>query len=249
MRAERIKQGAKRLLPVSLQRRLSLWPPVGFIRFGGLWRMTPISRVFGFDRGLCIDRHYIENFLACHATDIHGHVLEIAHDAYTHKFGRDRVAKSDVLHVWGNDSKATIVADLTRADHVASNTFDCIIFTQALPFIYEVKAVVETLHRILKPGGVLLGTLPGISQISRYDMDRWGDYWRFTDASVHRLFADLFGCENVTIETKGNVLVAIAFLHGLAAQELKPRELEYHDRDYQVLITLRAVKKTGNQCA
>ena len=34
---------------------------------------------------------------------------------------------------------------------------------------------------IAEPGGSLLLTVPGISQIARYD-DHWGDYWRFTSA-------------------------------------------------------------------
>ena len=40
--------------------------------------------------------------------------------------------------------------------------------------------VMKTLTRILKPGRVLLTTLPGISQLCRYGMDRWGDFWRFS---------------------------------------------------------------------
>ncbi len=74
-------------------------------------------------------------------------------------------------------------------------------------------------------------------------MDRWGDYWRFTDASARRLFGDFFGEQNVTVETFGNVLAACALLHGLAAHELSRAELDYHDPDYQVLIAVRAIKQ------
>src|SRR5207302_1422674 len=113
-----------------------------------------------------IDRYYIENFLARHDSDIHGRVLEIGDDAYTRRFGGSRVTKSDVLHVAEGNPKATLVADLAQADWVPSEIFDCIIFTQTLQFIYDVKTVVRTLFRILKPGGVLLATVPGISQLS-----------------------------------------------------------------------------------
>ena len=150
--------------------------------------------------------------------------------------------KSDVLHAMDGNPKSTIVADLTCADHISSDTFDCLIITQTLPFIYDVKAAICTLNRILKSGGVVLTTLPGISQISRYDMDRWGEYWRFTTLSAQRLFAEFFPPECVTIEAHGNVLAAIALLHGLASSELKPLELEHHDPDYEVMITVRAVK-------
>ncbi len=222
--------------------RLKPQPSLGRIDFGNLRRVTPISQVFGVDRGMCIDRYYIESYLGSHADVIQGHVLEIGDDAYTKKFGNSRVTKSDVLHRQEGNPNATVVGDLTQADYIQSDTFDCIILTQTLQLIYDARAAIQTLHRILKPTGVLLATFPGICQISRYDMDRWGDYWRFTSLSARRLFEEAFPAGNVTIEVYGNVLAAIAFLHGLAAEELKQEELDYPDPDYEVLITARAVK-------
>jgi hypothetical protein len=245
---------AKAVLPAKVrrwlwvkQKHLITWPPVGRVRFGSFRRINPISRVFGFDRGLCIDRYYIERFLSAHASDIQGCVLEIGDDTYTCKFGCNRVTKSDVLHAKDGNPMATVVADLTSADHIPSNTFDCIILTQTLQCIYDVPAALRHLYRILKPGGVLLATFPGISQISRYDMDRWGDYWRFTTLSAQRLFEEIFPAESISIEAYGNVLVAIALLHGLAAEELPQAQLDYRDPDYQVLITVRAVKPEAKQ--
>lgn len=217
-------------------------PVQRWVRFARLRRLTPISRVWGFDRGLPIDRYYIETFLAKYTSDVYGRVLEIAEDTYTKKFGGNRVTQSDVLHVTPDNPNATIVADLTCADHIPSDIFDCIIFTQTLQYIYDMRAAIYHLHRILRPGGVLLATFPGISQIIRWDTDRWDDYWRFTTASARRLFEEFFPSENLTVEAHGNVLVAIAFLHGLAAEELAPHELAYNDPSYQVLITVRGVK-------
>jgi SAM-dependent methyltransferase len=218
------------------------WTRVDKVRFGSLRSLKPISRVFGRDRGQCIDRYYIENFLARHANDIRGHVLEIGDNAYTRRFGGEQVHRSDVLSLSDENSKATLIADLTHADHIPSDSFDCVIFTQTLQFIYDVKAALRTLYRILKPSGVLLATFPGISQISRYDMDRWGEYWRFTTLSAHRLFEEVFPPKDVKVEAHGNVLAAIAFLHGLAAEDLAENELVHCDRDYEIVITVRAVK-------
>jgi SAM-dependent methyltransferase len=212
------------------------------VRFGHLRRLAPISRAFGKDRGLPIDRYYIEQFLSDQVADIRGHVLEIGYDTYTKTFGGDRVTKSDVLHVIDGNPKATIVADLTHANHISSDTFDCIILTQTLQFIYDVEAAVKTLYRILKPGGILLATFGGISQISRWDMDRWGHYWNFTTLSAQRLFEESFPAAKVKVQGYGNVLAAIALLEGLATQELRQEELCYHDPDYQVLIAVRAEK-------
>jgi len=212
------------------------------VRFGSLRRLQPISYKFGFDRGKCIDRYYIENFLATRAADIRGHVLEIGDDSYTRRFGGKRVTRSDVLHVQEGNPKATIVGDLTCADHIPSDTFDCVIITQTLQFIYNVRATIKTLHRILKPCGVLLATFPGISQISRYDMDRWGEYWRFTTLSARRLFEEVFQPQYIEVNAYGNVLTAIAFLHGLTAEEFRQKELDYQDPDYELIITVRAIK-------
>jgi SAM-dependent methyltransferase len=217
------------------------------VRFGNLRRVTPISPLFGFDRGLPIDRYYIERFLSAYTLDIQGHVLEIGQDTYTRQYGGDRVTRSDVLHVMEGNPKATIIADLTDADHISSDTFDCIILTQTLQMIYDVRAALKTLYRMLIPGGVVLATFSGISQISRYDMDRWGEYWRLTNASARRLFGDVFGADNVTVTNYGNVLAACAFLHGLAAHELKRKELDYYDEDYQVIIAIRAFKNEGDK--
>ena len=204
--------------------------------------LKPASRSFGVDRGTVIDRHYIESFLSEYSADIRGRVLEVADNNYTLKFGGDKVTKSDVLHIAADDSQATIVGDLATGGGIPKTAFECMIVTQTFQMIYDVHAAVRNAYAALKPGGVLLATLPGISQVSRYDMDRWGDYWRFTDASVKRLFGDVFGPENVAVKAYGNVLTACAFLHGAAAEELKKEELDYCDPDYQVLVTVRAVK-------
>jgi glycosyltransferase involved in cell wall biosynthesis len=237
----------KPILPVSILRLLAKWhgrdfcPPVGHVKFGDLRRVTPISREFGYDRGLPIDRYYIENFLACRAGDIRGHVLEIGDDCYTRKFGSKNVTASDVLHVEEGNPPATIVADLTCADHIPSDRFDCIICTQTLHLIYDVKSASGTLYRILKPGGILLLTVPGASQIS---MDEWANswHWAFTVHSSRRLFEEHFPTENLEVETFGNVLAATAFLQGLAVEELRQEELDCRDPQFQFLITIRAVK-------
>ena len=122
MDKRQVKTIADRILPAPIHRFLGTQllgdkyrPSVGMVNFGSLRRLTPISRHFGYDRGRPIDRYYIENFLAHHADDIRGHVLEIGDASYTRQFGGDRVAKSDVLHVTSDNPEATIVGDLANA--------------------------------------------------------------------------------------------------------------------------------------
>jgi SAM-dependent methyltransferase len=222
--------------------RLAVWPPVGWVRFGQLRRLKPVTTDYGNSRGLEIDRYYIEKFLSDHAADIHGHVLEIKHNTYTLKYGGDRVTRSDVLHKVQGNPHATIVADLSNGDHLPSDTFDTIIFTQTLQFIYDIHSTVATLYRILRPGGILLATMSGMAQISREDFEMWGEYWRFTSLSACLLFEEAFPKENILVRSYGNVLAAISFLEGLAVEDLKKKELDSHDPNYEILIAIRAQK-------
>lgn len=218
-------------------------PRIGKIDFGELRTLTPISEVFGGDRGAPLDRYYIEKFLTANEGYIKGHVLEIGDNHSTRQHGGDRVTKSDVLHVEPGNPQATIVADLTKADGIPSNTFDCIILTHTLQMIYDQRSAIRHLHRILKPGGVLLVSTHGLSKIGRRkEKDTWSVYWRMTVDSAEKLFSEYFPPERIDVQGHGNVLAAISFLYGLAAEELKQEELDYNDPDYQVLITIRATK-------
>lgn len=221
-------------------------PRVGHVQLGDLDRLTPISRDWGFDRGRPIDRLYIERFIAAHASDIQGDVLEVSNNDYTVRFGGGQVNRSDILHPDDGNSRATIVADLAVPNPSLEGRFDCIICTQTLQLIYEFRSAVTQLHHWLKPGGVALVSVPGISQISREDMQQTGDYWRFTGAAVRRMFAEEFGEGAAEIEVLGNVLAATAFLQGIAAEEFDEADLLEKDPQFQMLTTVRAVRQKGS---
>ena len=226
-----------------MERRMELLPPPpGAVDLGDLARLTPVSDVFGYDRGNPVDRHYIETFLAMNAAAIRGCTLEIGDATYTRRFGGRRVTRSDVLHVHDGNPAATIVADLTNAEHIASDSFDCVIITQTLHLIFDAEAAVRTVYRILRPGGVMLATLPGISQICRNEWrESW--YWSFTELSARQIFGRVFGRDAVCVQSHGNVLAATAFLQGLASRELRLGELEHRDAAYPVVVTVRAEKR------
>jgi SAM-dependent methyltransferase len=235
-----MRKHTPRLLPANASSLRRLFPTRA-VRFGDLRRLTPFSREFGFDRGTPVDRFYIEWFLSRSEADIRGRTLEIGDNSYTGRFGGNRVTHSDVLHVQEGNPQATFVGDLSSAEHIPSDVFDCIILTQTLQLIYDMRAAMRTLYRILKPGGVLLATVPGISQLER---GQWKDtwYWSLTTLSTRRLAEEAFPSDRVEVESHGNVLTATAFLMGLAAEELGWPELEHSDPLYQLLITLRAAK-------
>ncbi len=209
--------------------------------FNDLSRSTPISTEFGLDRGTPVDRYYVERFLKQEKHAIRGSVLEVGDCAYTRRFG-ENVNESIVLHVTGGPG-VSLVGDLSAPETLPEAVADCFICTQTLNFVYDVSAALWGAHRLLKPGGTLLVTVAGISQISRYDMDRWGDYWRFTTASLQRLCTGQ-PWDQLVIESYGNMLAAVAFLQGVTVEDLpEPKSLDIRDPDYQLLLTIVARKK------
>jgi len=211
------------------------------IDLNALRQRTPISRNFGYDRGEPVDRPYIARFLKAHEADIRGRVLEVGDNSYTRAFGGAHVETSEVLHVDPDAPGVTYCTDLTTGDGIPDALFDCIILTQTLHLIYDFHAAVRTLHRILKPGGVLLLTVPGVTTVDRGE---WSDiwFWSFTPASLRRLMSAQFGEEAVEISAYGNVLTATAFLYGLAEADLTPQDYDYQDPQFPVIVAARVRK-------
>lgn len=232
-----IREGIMELL-----KRMRMRLQYGSIDMGDLRRTTPISRHFGYERGTPVDRRYVEEFLTRHAGDIRGRVLEVGDNAYTRQFGGDRVELSEVIHVDPDAPNVTYCTDLTEGTGIADGIFDCIVLTQTLHLVYEFQKAVATIDRILKPGGVLLLTVPGVSSIDKGD---WGDtwFWSFTPASLRRLMAEQFGESAVDIGSYGNVLTAAAFLYGMAESDLRPHEYHVTDPQYPVIVTARVAKR------
>jgi SAM-dependent methyltransferase len=212
---------------------------VGKIDFGSLRRLKPVSKRWGFDRGTPVDRYYIESFLERNSSDIRGKVLEVKGRDYTQKFGEDQAEISHVIDIDSSNREANIVTDLTTCAGIESDQYDCVIVTQTFQYIYRLDSAFRSLHRILKPGGTILITCPGISRIE-YKNQGETTFWSFTQSSLKRLLSEEF--EDVTVSAFGNVLAASAFLYGIASEELHVDELNYHDPDYPLLLTARATK-------
>ena len=206
---------------------------------GQIASTSPLSTNWGFDRGLPVDRYYVERFLDAHSTDIRGRVLEVAEDTYSRRFGGQNVECQDILSLEPREG-ATIVGDLVDPATLGTSTYDCIILTQTLHLIFDLQAAVTQLHRALRPGGVLLLTVPGITPVDRGDWkDRW--HWSLTDGSLRRLLSGPFKPCNAEICVYGNLHAATAFLHGAAVEELSKRKLDAFDPAYPVTVAARAI--------
>lgn len=226
---------------MSLRTALKMFLKRKYRKLACLFRIVPFSRKFGFDYGSPIDRFYIEKFLSEHCDLIHGDVLEIAENTYTLQFGRD-VVKSHILHVTEGNENATLIGNLETGENIPDNAYDCMLLTQTLPFIYDIRSVLKNCHKALKTDGKLILTVPMLSPVSRYDADRWGDYWRFTEQGVTRLLEDFFEKEKTSVSCYGNYYAASAFLRGLPLEEVRKSRLFPTDPDYIVTIGIVAEK-------
>jgi SAM-dependent methyltransferase len=230
---------AQRLPFLSEPRRVLLRRVLRPAPRGLLMRSGPVSRGWGFDRGLPIDRYFIERFLDGHRADISGRVLEVKDDGYTRRFG-STVTHAEVLDIDAANPAATVVADLTDAPQIPDERYDCVLLTQVLHQVYDVHAAVAECRRILQPGGRLLVTMPALSRCSMEPKDT--DFWRVTPACANRLFGDVFGAENVEVVAHGNAVLGASFLMGLAVEEIPARQLRRQDPLFPVLVTIRATR-------
>jgi SAM-dependent methyltransferase len=207
-------------------------------RWGNLRRRQPFSERYGFDRGLPVDRHYIERFLARHAQDVRGRVLEVADARYTERFGGAAVEQSDVVDIDPDNVRASIVADLCEPGSLPASSFECLLITQTLQLLPDLDTGLGNAWRALAPGGVLLATVPSLSRVDRHL--REVDLWRFTprgfEQALRRACPDATALE---VEGFGNLVTGIAFLLGLAAEELDAEELDYVDPFFPLLACAR----------
>lgn len=211
--------------------------------WGNLRKLKPVDDCWGFRRGLPIDRYYINAFMKRNQNHIQGRVLEIAEPWYIDLFGEGKVTQADILHVASAEPPATMMGNLETGEGILENTYDCVIVTQTIQFIFNIRDGIENIKSSLKPGGVALISAPGISRRDPEALGSYGEYWHYTNDSLERLFGEAFGHDQVQVESFGNVLAAVAFLEGMSTKDLRPKELEFQDPLYSIVHSVKAVKQ------
>lgn len=200
----------------------------------------PLSADYGFDRGTPADRPYIESYLAEHAAEVRGRVLEVKTDAYARRFGGAAVERVDVVDIDPDNPRATIIADLNEPDVLPEDAYDCIVLTQVLEFLHPQRALVH-LYRALAPGGVLLLTVPFLCRLETPE----GDRWRLSPDGLRVLLADVLPRTAVcTVRGRGNLTAAVALLVGAAAEESGRPQDRPDDWRFPV-VTLARVQRPG----
>jgi glycosyltransferase involved in cell wall biosynthesis len=107
------------------------------------------------------------------------------------------------------------------------------------PQTFDLSETIRHLHRVLKQSGVLLAVLPGVG-VNEHGAGGLGD-WRFTTRAAQRLFSPYFTAD-LEIKSCGNAITSLAALHRLPASTLAKQEWSVVDPQFQLLVTVRAIK-------
>jgi SAM-dependent methyltransferase len=200
--------------------------------WGNLRRTTPLSETYGFDRGTPIDRYYVDTFFSARRALITGRVLEIQTTDHARRYGSG-VAAMHTLDI-NPAFNPTYLCDLAAADIVPSGSYDCFLLPNTLCFLRDLEPALRHAQRIVRPGGVLLATVPVFVPLTADVPDYWhasADGWRVI---AERVWSD---CET-SVGTHGNCLAAAAAMYGIAVEELMVTELDATDPRYPVLVTI-----------
>ena len=195
--------------------------------------LVPFKKDFGLERGTSIDRVLIERFINENRSLIRGDCIEIAENTYTMKYGAN-IKRARIMHVDGGEG--VIKGNLVTGEGIESNSTDCAIITQTLMFLNDVTNVAESIYTLLRNGGNAIITVSGISQISRFDADRWGHFCSFYPDGLRALFREKFGEKNVKIQSFGNVKLCMGFLYGMCAEDFSEKDFDYCDCDYPLIV-------------
>lgn len=213
------------------------------VHWGNLRRLEPVSDRYGYDRGISADRALVDAFIASHAVDVRGDVLEVRDPLYTDRH-RVHVTASDVLDVEKSNRQATIIADLGAEHSLPTERFDCFIMTQTLYLIRDPVSALRNAYASLRPGGVLLLTTPVVARVDP-TAGTAGDYWRLQPAGLAELLHTALPADaTVEVGGAGNVLLCICTLMGIAAEEVSASELSHNDARFPVIAVAR-VRRPG----
>jgi SAM-dependent methyltransferase len=220
-------------------------------RFRGLRlrRLKPLAN--GRQRGEAVVRRYWERFLEEHRADIRGRCLEIGSQLTIRRMGGSAVTACDAIDLAPHNPEITIVADLSRADALAENLYDCFINPFTMHLIYDVEAALYHSLRVLKPGGILLVNFPCVDYYFPRGLDMGTGrplfmFWWFTPIHVENLLrrAGLGGAD-FRIRIDGNLFARVAYQMNMPAEELSAAELNHVDEGHPLLISVRVVKPSG----
>jgi len=157
-----------------------------------------------------IARKEILKFLFFAKEHAHGRMLDVGCGQKQYEF----IFKNNVESYTGLDlpgtelknGKADVFGDVQDLSF-EPNSFDTILCTQVLEHVPDPKKAIEEMSRVLKPGGVLLLTVPMVDVLHELPHD----YYRYTEFGL-KYMLETAGLNIVHLRRMGNLWRVIGFL-------------------------------------
>jgi hypothetical protein len=201
--------------------------------------------------GTAIVRWYWSDFLQRHRNDVRGDALEVGTTSTIRAYGGDRLRSANAIDLAPHGSEVTLVADLSRADDISGERYDCFVLQFTMHVIADAEAALYHAVRLLKPGGVLLVNFSCVDAQFPTGMDMgtgaplWV-HWCFTPLQVHNLLHRAgLGSPDYSLEVHGNLFARMAYQLNMPAEALTREELTQPDAAWPVLVCVRAVRPVG----
>ena len=222
-------------LPKPVRRAISYgWrhAPGKTLDWGTLRRLEPLSPRLGNDRGTPTNRYFYKKFLEEHRADIVGDVLEIKEDYYASELASGPI-KLTIADIKADNPLINLCADLAVPGSLPTEAYDCALITGVLQFVSDLDAAFQNLYASLRPGGVALIIVPTVARVDTEDFEY--DRWRLTPTGLATVADRACAGAQVTTKGYGNILAVVAFLYGIAAEELSREELDFDDPVYPLI--------------
>lgn len=231
---------------IKTSRNWRSWPIIRHLRGIGFRRVAPFGE--GRQGPISVIRYYWANFLEFYREDFRGRALEIGDTNTIRFYGGSKLTHAEALDLSAHNVAVQVVADLTRADQVAGDQYDCFLLQFSTNVLYDIKSALYHAVRLLKPGGVLLTNFwtTDFYFHNGLDMGTGGPiymhHW-FTPIQVADMLHGLaLAPTDYELRTYGNLLTKIAFLLNMPAREFILQELDYVDPFQPLLVCVRVVK-------
>lgn len=219
-------------------------PRVGGVHFGDLRTLAPagVLPTVGRQR---VESWYLARFLGAYREDIKGRILRLGG------------VWADEDQEFGGAPGTVQVGRIGEHGHIEcaaegapmhENGFDCVLAADVLFETRDLRRVIRELHLVLTPGGVLLTMFPGTVRLWTISGGR-GGYRGISVKAARELFAEVFPVEDLEVRGYGNVLTAVAALHGIRSDSLSEAELAHRDEAYAVSVGVSARKPAAGERA
>lgn len=163
--------------------------------------VSPIKVAIDLLKGLSLLRSYFHNILPLCTPKLGGLVVDLGGKItgnYYHKIILDKTA--EIISTDLNPSDGVIAVDVEKKLPFADQAFDNVLAFWLFEHVYDLSKVSQEVFRILKPGGLIVISIPfhhqyhgDMSSKKSYD-----DFWRFSHTSLVRWWKDSgFECESI----------------------------------------------------